>query len=67
MPTGTPDDVIARLYKSLVTVSTSAALIEETRRTGSIIGMSESPKEFAEQIARDVATETVIVKKLNLK
>ncbi len=67
MPTGTPDDVIARLYKSLVTVSTSATLIEETKRTGSIIGMNESPKEFAEQIARDVATETVIVKKLNLK
>jgi hypothetical protein len=50
-----------------MTVSTSAALIEETKRTGSFISMSESPKEFAEQIARDVATETVIVKKLGLK
>jgi tripartite-type tricarboxylate transporter receptor subunit TctC len=67
MPTGTPDDVIARMHKALMTVSTSAALIEETKRTGSIISMSESPKEFAEQIARDVATEMVIVKKLGLR
>jgi tripartite-type tricarboxylate transporter receptor subunit TctC len=67
MPTGTPDDVIARVHKALMTVSTSAALIEETKRTGSIISMSESPKEFAEQIARDVAIEAVIVKKLALK
>ena len=67
MPTGTPDDVIARMHKALMTVSTSAALIEETKRTGAIISMSESPKEFAEQIARDVAIEAVIVKKLALK
>jgi tripartite-type tricarboxylate transporter receptor subunit TctC len=67
MPTGTPDDVIARVHKALMTVSTSAALIEETKRTGSIISMNESPKEFAEQIARDVAIEAVIVKKLALK
>jgi tripartite-type tricarboxylate transporter receptor subunit TctC len=67
MPTGTPDDLVARMYKALMTVSTSAALIEETKRTGSFISMSESPKEFAEQIARDVATEAVILKKLALK
>ena len=67
MPTGTPDDVIARMHKALMTVSTSAALLEETKRTGSFISMSESPKEFAEQIARDVAIEAVIVKKLALK
>ena len=64
MATGTPDDVIERMYKALLTVSTSAALIEETKRTGSMISMSESPKDFAEQIARDVASESVIVKKL---
>lgn len=67
MPTGTPNDVIARFFKALSTVSASTALNEETKRTGSIIGMSESPKEFADQVARDVATEMVIVKKIGLR
>ena len=67
MASGTPDDVIAKVYKAMSQVAVSSALIEETKRTGSIISLSESPRQFSEHVTRDVAAEMLIVKKLGLK
>ena len=66
MAAGTSDDVIAQLFKVSHVVAVSPQSREMSLRNGSLVSLSASSKEFADQIARDVQLEQTIVKKLGV-
>ncbi|MGH8433775.1 MAG: Bug family tripartite tricarboxylate transporter substrate binding protein [Pseudomonas sp.] len=63
---GTPDDIVEKLRKALVEAMNSPEVKAFVAKTGSYVELSPSSKAFAEQIAREVAAEGPIVKRLGL-
>ena len=66
MAASTTDDVIAHVFKAAQAVAVSAQSREMSLRNGSLVSLSASSREFADQIARDVQLEQMIVKKLGV-
>ena len=66
MAASTTDDVIAHVFKAAQAVAVSAQSRAMSLRNGSLVGLSASSREFADQIARDVQLEQMIVKKLGV-
>lgn len=66
MHVDTPVDVVRRFYSALHTAMQSESVKKYSAATGSMLDLSESPEAFGEQLAKDIAREQIIVKRLGM-
>ncbi|MDP3136677.1 MAG: tripartite tricarboxylate transporter substrate-binding protein, partial [Burkholderiaceae bacterium] len=64
-PSGTPDDVVQKLSRSIARILTQPDVLEKLRLGGAQAAPS-TPEEFGRVIARDVATWTRVVRDANI-
>lgn len=66
MASAVPDEIVTRLHQALQGAVASGPVRALVSRTGSLMNLSPSAREFSEQIQRELTLEASLVKKLGL-